>query len=48
MNISNKVKHLICTIIFTFAFSMATTTFGFCCPRGLMEEPNAPEALLKK
>lgn len=48
MNISNKIKNLICTLIFSFAFFMATTTFGFCCRAGLMEEPTAPEALLKK
>ncbi|MCT4507727.1 MAG: hypothetical protein N4A48_03010 [Tepidibacter sp.] len=48
MNISNNVKKLICTIIFSFAFSMATTSIGFCCARGLMEEPTAPKSLLKK
>lgn len=48
MKITNGVKKILSVVIFSFAFSMATTTIGFCCTRGLMEEPKAPKALLKK
>lgn len=48
MNIFNKIRILTCGVIFSFAFSIATTSLGFCCARGLMEEPDAPEALLKR
>ncbi|MEJ8552730.1 hypothetical protein [Tepidibacter sp. Z1-5] len=48
MKISNKLKTILSTLIFSFAFFLATTSIGFCCSRGLFEEPIAPKSLLKK
>lgn len=48
MKISNKLKTMLCTLIFSTAFFLATTSIGLCCSRGLLEEPTAPKSLLKK
>lgn len=48
MNISNKVKKLACGFIFSFAFFTANASTGLFCIMGLMEEPEAPKALLNK
>ncbi|WFD09946.1 hypothetical protein [Tepidibacter hydrothermalis] len=48
MKISNKLKTIVSTFIFTSAFFFATTSIGLCCPKGLLEEPTAPKSLLKK
>jgi len=48
MKISNKLKTILCTFVFSSAFLLATTSIGFCCSKGFMEEPPAPKSLLKK
>ncbi|WP_187296269.1 hypothetical protein [Tepidibacter mesophilus] len=48
MKISNKLKTMLCTLVFSSAFFLATTSIGFCCSRGFLEEPTAPKSLLKK
>lgn len=48
MNIFNKVKKLACAFVFSFAFFTATASTGLFCIMGLMEEPEAPKALLNR
>ena len=48
MNTFNKFKSIACRFVFSFAFSIATTSIGLFCTKGLFEEPEAPEALLKR
>ena len=48
MNTTSTIKKLICSTIFNIAFFIATTSLGFCCARGLLEEPKLPNMLLKK
>ncbi len=48
MKISNKLKTILSTLVFSTAFFLATTSIGLCCSKGLLEEPTAPKCLLKK
>ena len=48
MNTFNKVKKVLSGFVFSFAFLTATASVGLFCIRGLMEEPEAPKALLNR
>ncbi|MCT4508895.1 MAG: hypothetical protein N4A48_09060 [Tepidibacter sp.] len=48
MKISNKLKSVLCSLVFGGAFLLGNTSMSFFCPHGIFEEPTAPKALLKK